>query len=154
MLKKIAAVGVLSVIAFAAQANPGCGLGSQVWKGQDGVVPHVLAATTNGTSGNQTFGMTSGTLGCDASKPIQSAALFLNDNIDQVAENMATGRGEALTTFAELMGVAEADQAEFITLTQANFGKIFTNGAITTDEVMTNLVNVMQSTDKFANIAG
>ena len=52
-------------MAFAGTGS-GCGLGATVFEGQSGLFPNVLAATTNGTFGNQTFGLTSGTSGCDA----------------------------------------------------------------------------------------
>jgi len=41
-----------------------CGWGNMLFEGQSGPGPHVLGVTTNGTSGNNTFGMTSGTNGC------------------------------------------------------------------------------------------
>ena len=51
--------------AFAdAPGGAGCGWGNMLFKGQRGVATHVVAATTNGTSGNNTFGMTTGTNGC------------------------------------------------------------------------------------------
>src|SRR6186713_935077 len=42
----------------------GCGLGSMIFEPDSGFT-QVFAATTNGTSGNQTFGITSGTSNCD-----------------------------------------------------------------------------------------
>jgi hypothetical protein len=36
--------------------STGCGLGSMAWRGQSGIGPQVLAATTNGSFGTQTFG--------------------------------------------------------------------------------------------------
>ena len=66
-MKKILIVAVLLLVpaAFAtADDDIGCGLGTQLWAGNEGLAPKVLAATTNGTSGNQTFGITTGTLGC------------------------------------------------------------------------------------------
>ncbi len=53
-----------------ADSDIGCGLGTMVFDGQQGKVYKVLGATTNGTSGNQTFGITFGTLGCDAPAPL------------------------------------------------------------------------------------
>ena len=38
---------------------------------------------------------------------------------------MAQGDGEVLATFAGLMGVADADRAEFYAFTQQNFARIF-----------------------------
>ena len=58
-------VSMASVGAFAdAAGGNGCGWGNMLFEGQRGMAPHFLATTTNGTSGNATFGMTSGTNGC------------------------------------------------------------------------------------------
>ncbi len=69
MKKKIAiaALMTLAPMSMAMAAGPnsiGCGVGTIIWNGQSGVAPQVLAATTNGTLGNQTFGVSTGTLGC------------------------------------------------------------------------------------------
>ena len=143
IMKKVSMLVAGAALAFPmlASANPGCGLGSQVFEGQEGVFAHVLAATTNGTSGNQTFGMTSGTLGCDTSKPVVAAAVFLNDNMDQVAEDMSQGEGEALDALAELLGVSDKDA--FAATTQQHFNQIFTSETATAEEVMANIESVI-----------
>ncbi len=67
MKKLIAAAALISASSFAMADNgpAGCGLGTAVvFPDANEWHEHVLAATTNGTSGNQTFVMTSGTLGC------------------------------------------------------------------------------------------
>ena len=66
MLKKIALAAVLAMGSSVAMADNdiGCGAGTQIWQGQSGLLPKILGATTNGISGNQTFGITFGTLGC------------------------------------------------------------------------------------------
>lgn len=135
--------GALLASPLLSHANPGCGLGSQVFEGEEGLFAHVLAATTNGTSGNQTFGMTSGTLGCDVTEPVVAAAVFINENMDEIAENMANGDGEALLTLAELLEVES--NSEFASLTQENFATIFSHENITAEEVVSNLHSVMQS---------
>src|SRR5690606_35144952 len=57
-----------SLNAFAtAPGGPGCGWGNMLFEGQSGLPSHLVASITNGTSGNATFGMTSGTNGCDTS---------------------------------------------------------------------------------------
>ncbi len=140
--KLLIASAVLAAPMFAS-ANPGCGLGSQVFEGQEGVIPHVLAATTNGTFGNQTFGMTSGTLGCDTSKPVVAAAVFINENMDEVAESMATGQGEALATLAELLNVEEKEK--FAALMQENFDAIYVSENVTAEEITANIEAVMQA---------
>jgi hypothetical protein len=48
-----------------APGGPGCGWGNMLFEGKSGMPVHFLATTVNGTSGNATFGMTSGTNGCD-----------------------------------------------------------------------------------------
>ncbi|MGZ7153809.1 DUF3015 family protein, partial [Streptococcus pyogenes] len=67
-MKKLLASALLLTASSVTLAGPaGCGLGSTyVFPDANQWWQHVLAATTNGTSGNQTFGMTSGTLGCEA----------------------------------------------------------------------------------------
>lgn len=138
---KLLAIATLACAPMLAQANPGCGFGSTLFEEKDGLIYHVLAATTNGTSGNQTFGMTSGTLGCDTSEPIVAAAIFINENMDEVAENIANGQGEALKTLADLLEVKETQ--EFSTLAQQNFDNIFTSESITAEEVIVNLNNLV-----------
>jgi len=141
-MKKVSLlVAGLALTPVFAMANPGCGLGSQVFDGQEGVPAHVLAATTNGTSGNQTFGMTSGTLGCDVSKPVQYAAVFVNENMEELAENMAAGQGEALSTLAALLEV-ESPEA-FAAMVQKNFSKIYTSSDVTAEQVMDNISALM-----------
>ena len=62
--------------AWAQQGEPassaGCGAGSILFEGQKGPVPQILAVTTNGSFGNQTFGITSGTLGCEKDGVVRS----------------------------------------------------------------------------------
>src|SRR5262245_31192726 len=83
----------------AAPGSDGCGWGNLLFKGGHGVATHVLAATTNGSFGNNTFGMTSGTNGCHTNgaltyggKPI----VVLGSIMDELSEDMAKGDGEAL----------------------------------------------------------
>lgn len=149
---------VLSVALLAAplssfaDTGPGCGWGAMVFEGKDGLVSNVLAATTNGTFGNQTFGMTTGTAGCDASKPVTTSAAddFLDSNIEKVAKDMATGQGESLSTLASLLGITEEEKAHFFTVTQQNFGTIFSKADTTSKEVLESLKTVMQQDDMLA----
>ncbi|HKB84382.1 MAG TPA: DUF3015 family protein, partial [Burkholderiales bacterium] len=57
------ALSALPAMAFADNVGT-CGWGSKLFDGQKGAAPQVLAVTTNGTFGNQTFGISSGTSGC------------------------------------------------------------------------------------------
>ena len=132
-MKKIIAGVVLASASTMAFANgpAGCGLGTAVvFPDANEWYEHVLAATTNGTSGNQTFGMTSGTLGCEgANGPLKLAQAFMEDNMDQLAADVARGEGETLAALAEVIGVEAQDTAAFNRTMQSNFDSMFSTEA-------------------------
>ena len=70
MLKVLVASLFVGSFAFAA-GDAGCGLGSMIIT-KNTKVMQVLAATTNGTSGSQTFGITFGTSNCSANGLVQN----------------------------------------------------------------------------------
>ncbi len=149
-MKKLLVATVLTIASIsAANAGPnnvGCGWGSMVFDGKTGTGSQVMAATTNGTSGNQTFGITSGTAGCAADGVVtKSAALstFMAANIDKVSHDMAIGKGESLETIANLMGIAAQDKATFYKTTRENFDSIFASENSTVGEVLASLDSVM-----------
>lgn len=108
--------------AFAQHGPAGCGLGSILFEGKEGTVFNVLAATFNGTSGNQTFGMSSGTLGCeDAATAKVSSVSFIQGNQVALSNDIARGEGEALDAYLSMIDRADADRA----LLQSNFSVIF-----------------------------
>lgn len=139
-MKKLATL-VMSFAAVSAFAGPntGCGLGNQVIEKQDTVVKQVLAATTNGTSGNQTFGISSGTSGCTQPANFVSAEThqFVAQNMDTLAQDIAKGEGEALDTLATLMNAA--DRASFAAKLQANFDKVYTTANVDAATVLNNI---------------
>jgi hypothetical protein len=88
--------------------NIGCGLGYMAFKGKDGLLSQTAAATTNGTSSNQTFGITSGTLECEKYSTFtanEKLDRFVADNMDNLAVDIARGQGEYLNTLAVLLEV-------------------------------------------------
>ncbi|MHB8057606.1 MAG: DUF3015 family protein [Desulfuromonadaceae bacterium] len=136
-----------SAFAGQAQNNTGCGLGTMLWenKADNSVLFQVFQATTNGTSGNQTFGITSGTSNCQQpSKIVQNEKLinFVQANMDNLAQDIAMGKGESLDTFAEMLGVAPGQNAAFNAKLQANFAKVFTSENVVIAEVIDNAVTV------------
>lgn len=137
----IAAATTLLTTASFANTNTGCGLGSDIIKNQDSVLMQVFAVTTNGTSGNQTFGITSGTSGC--AKPAKfvsndRANEFVAGNMDVLALDISNGQGEALSTLATLLNVANPDT--FATVLQANFDKIYTSSNVNSADVIDNII--------------
>ncbi len=117
---------VMSSGAYAAvNSQTGCGLGSQIIKDDSSAVLLALQATTNGTLGNQTFGITSGTSGCKKVKFVMNerAEEFVASNMDQLAKEIAMGHGESLDTLAELLQIE--DKAAFASALQANYNSIY-----------------------------
>ncbi len=153
----IAALLVASPMAVNAKdyGSAGCGVGSIIFDGQSGLGPHVLAATTNGFYGTQTFAMTSGTLGCSVDDTIQShAALYIDSNLNNIAADVARGEGEALMALAELLRVEDADRGTFSSVLKDNFHVIFSNDSVTSTDVMSSLRSVMQSDEALAKYVG
>ncbi|MDX1301461.1 DUF3015 family protein [Photobacterium sp.] len=155
-MKKLFAVAAISLLPFSnamADQDIGCGLGSMVLQGQEGKPMKILGATLNGTSGNQTFGITFGTLGCDGNGQITSTeklAMFIDGNMDTLARDMARGEGDSLATLSEVWGIEEADKAHFAKLVQSQFANVFTSTNVTSDEVMNNLNSVVANDSALA----
>ncbi len=153
-MKKFIAVISLALVlpataAMAANDNVGgCGVGSIIFKGQSGIAPQVLAVTTNGIMGNQTFGITTGTLGCSQDGMVRSnmaAVMFIDSNKDQLARDMSVGGGETLASLSHLLGVEAKDQAAFNRLTKDNMARIFTSDRVATEQVIVALRDVLAS---------
>ena len=159
-MRKILIAVVLSAVpalALAQQNNIGtCGWGAKLFDGQSGIAPQVLAVTTNGTSGNQTFGITTGTSGCTQDGVVKSTwktAMFIDGNKDKLARDMSTGSGEALESLAQLIGIKEQDKAAFFRATKENFARIFASDHPTTDQVVASLKQVLSADGQLAQYA-
>ncbi|TNC80665.1 MAG: hypothetical protein C9356_13200 [Oleiphilus sp.] len=157
-MKKLLIGAVIASAPMFASAHPaGCGLGTHViFKQASSWVEHVLAATTNGTSGNQTFGMTSGTLGCEsANGPLASRVdSFLDKNLEQLALDSASGEGETLAALIELIGIEEADESVFKHEVKTNFDAIFASTETDSGQVYDALVNMMSHDIRLAKYLG
>ncbi len=129
-MKKFLASAAFVAAFSASQAfaidSTGCGLGSLLWRGQSGLGPQILAVTTNGTFGTQTFGISTGTSGCDQNGRISGGTgrlfAFLENNLEQFAVDAARGSGETIETIAALTGKSADKVSEVV---QENFAFIF-----------------------------
>jgi hypothetical protein len=158
MVRFILVVSLALAPAAVAWADPdiGCGPGTQVWEGNSGVAPKVLGATTNGSFGLQTFGITFGTLGCNQGGTVTADArlrMFAGANLDRLARDMARGEGETLATFAYLLGVSDEDRGEFFAFTKAHFPEIFSGTHVTENDVLASLHSLMSRDPKLAAYA-
>lgn len=91
------------------QGSDSCGLGWQVTNSRS-----FLGTTTRGTTNYfvpPSFGMTSGTLGCEThtfAKEEQKAVDFVAQNGDSLKADLAVGNGEYLSALSETMGCASS----------------------------------------------
>ncbi|MCR9203825.1 MAG: DUF3015 domain-containing protein [Halobacteriovoraceae bacterium] len=127
-MKKLTLAAVMTFMVsstFAAHGPAGCGLGSMLFAGKEGLVFNVLAATFNGSSGNQTFAMSTGTLGCEDAKEARvSGPVFIQNNREKLANDVARGQGETLDAYLKLIGAEKASK----TVLKENFAKLFAAG--------------------------
>ncbi len=139
VLVSLAAVVALSSSAMAANTQTGCGLGAMLIKDDSSAVMLALQSTTNGTSGNQTFGITSGTLGCKKTKFVMNerASEFVASNMDTLAKEISVGHGESVDTLAELLNVQ--DKASFASALQANYNNIYASKSVKMADVLDNI---------------
>lgn len=149
MKKLVLLSALVSVFATSAMAagykSAGCGLGSMVIK-DDGIM-QIFAATTNGTSGNQTFAITSGTLNCVGSggyaKAEAAQEMYVSANLDSLSQEMAQGSGEHLSALATLFGCQKAT-GSFNSALRNNYSAIIGDTA-TTEGVIEGVKNVVTS---------
>ena len=112
-------------------------------RGFGGVFPQVFAATTNGSFGTQTFGISSETLGCSPKGrvdiPDRRTVEFIGPNLNRLAQDMSRGEGETLAALADTMQIAPNDRGAFYTATQNNFRRIIQGDSVTAGEVALSL---------------
>jgi hypothetical protein len=151
MKKMLMAVGALALLSTSAAENAraqaygaaGCGLGSIVFGAQPGII-QVLAATTNGTFGNQTFGITFGTSNCTApAAGPASAKAFIETNREAFAKDVSRGSGETIEGLATLAGCQDSKKVG--AALQANFKVVFPKSGMADQDVSKNAVAVLQA---------
>lgn len=146
MLVLLGLIGMaLSTTAFAAQDGAGCGLGAMLFTGQSGMVPNLLAMTTNGMFGN-TFSMTSGTSGCKADSVVlreKEQEAFVATTLSELNQEMAQGQGQHLTALASLMGCPAAVHADFARMSQESYGTVFAQSDASAVVVLASLKDEM-----------
>ncbi len=122
------AVVLMASPAKAIDSTGGCGLGSMAWKGHSGIVPQVLAMTTNSIFLN-TIGVTLGTSGCDPNGRVTGGTgklvlAVIENNMEQFAMDASRGNGETLETIA---GILDVDSNELGLKAQQHFAYLFEN---------------------------
>lgn len=127
----------------------GCGLGSIV-VGKKG--NQILAATTNGTFYNQTFGIALGTLNCvDSSTTMTASRIdhFVVANKVALANDIARGEGETLESLSSLLNCS--DSAKLNSTLQSRFAQIFPRYDVAPNEITDSIMSVISTNEKLSN---
>jgi hypothetical protein len=136
-LGAFAALGLGSAPALA-DNDVGCGIGTRLMTGKEGLLFHVLASCTNAYT-FQSVSLTFNMFGCDSTGKVTADAelrKFAAANLDQLARDMARGEGETLGAFAHLLQVPAEQQGAFGAFAQAHFVDLFPNDAVTSNEMI------------------
>ena len=155
-MKKALVVAMVSLLvagtAFAgtAQHNVGCGIGTSLFKdsADDSTLLQVIQGVLNyfpPLSIVPTIGITAGTAECRQPKKFASnekVKEFTLVNMDNLARDIAQGRGETLEAFAELVGVPSEDRPEYYGKLQAGFADIYTSPGVQMASVLDNISEV------------
>jgi len=139
-----------------APGGPSCGWGNMVFEGQNGTIPHFGALITNGTSGNATFGMTTGTNGCSTSGKLTYGGerlISMKGVLDEFIVDAAKGKGEAMTAIAVSMGIQPEDRDLFASVVHNNFNTLFPRADVTAEQVYSSLLGVMKADARLAKYA-
>lgn len=139
MKKILGVVVVLAAIsssAFAATYGAsGCGFGAMIFEKDNTWWKQVLAATTNGTSGSQTFGISTGTLNCDSPAPLKTSKVetYVEANRMALANDIAKGNGETISGLSQVYGCN--DSAALGKALKTNYKTIFPTAEVSSTEV-------------------
>ena len=138
-----------AVQASSIRDNCGCGIGTMALGDQEATILSQLGATfLNNLSGNQTFGISSGTLECDPASSFSSnkkVIEYVSDNMDHLAFDMAKGEGDSLDALADVMGVQVDARQDLFVKMQSSFDRIFPTDDVTANEVVKRITAILQS---------
>jgi hypothetical protein len=145
------------VLAGGYSHDPGCGLGSEIFKsGSKSIASQTLASTTNQVIlSNQLFGISTGSLGCTNNGHFaqnEQPTLFANLNFDNLSQEMAQGGGEHLASLATLLGVPAEQQPAFFAMTQEKYASLIQSGETTPAAMLTALHEAMAGHPMLARV--
>jgi hypothetical protein len=114
----------VSAVSAAGYGMGGCGLGSLIISSNN--IMQIFAVTTNGTSYNATFAITSGTSNCTPGGAAHIEAeqeMFVTVNYSVLEQEMAMGSGERLTALSGMLGCSKSEV--FGDLVKRKYGELF-----------------------------
>lgn len=119
----------------------GCGLGSVIMGAKGN---QVSAGTTNISTYNQFFGITTGSLNCvdvKKAKAAEQVDRYLKGNTGMLAIDMVRGQGEHMNSVADILGCS--DKPRFQTVMKSSYPSIFPDRDRTHMEVTDSMINVI-----------
>jgi hypothetical protein len=126
----------------------GCGLGSLAFGDQKGAI-QILAATTNGLFGTQTFGITSGTSNCgESAVGTAGTKTFIEGNREALAKDAARGSGETIDTLTVLAGCKDAKAVG--TTLQRRFVDLFPGETVSAEKVSEAVMGALRAETSLA----
>ncbi|MBW2723481.1 MAG: DUF3015 family protein [Deltaproteobacteria bacterium] len=130
----------------------GCGVGTMIMEGQEGIPFKILGSWTNGVT-FQSISITFGLLNCSGEGTITADASdsrvqhFASQNFDRLSVDMAKGGGEHLDVLATLLDVRDEQRADFAVLTQTHFEELFPSDDVTVGEMLSSLDQLMSESE-------
>lgn len=141
--------GMVSVAAAnTVREDCGCGLGGMAIGQKEGVVWKLVGTFLNGICANQTFAMSSGTLDCGRDPVIakyEKMNVYVADNMDILAVDIARGEGTSLEALAEIAEVPMEKRPLLFAAMQNDFEKIYPTVDVTPEEVVSEITRLMQT---------
>ena len=129
-----------------ADNDVGCGVGTMIWEGKEGLGFKLLASMTNGMA-FQSISITFGLINCNGRGTVTANARsrhFAAAHIDRIARDTAVGAGESLDALAALYEIESMDRPKFAALAHENFETLFPTDDVRSDEMIETLERLIR----------
>ena len=139
---------VATASAATVREDCGCGLGAEAIGQKEGLVWNLLGTFLNGLCGNQTFAMSTGTLQCGKPEKmvmLEKMNIYVADNMDSLAIDIAKGEGESLDALAEVAQIDPEKRMDFNLALQDNFDYIYPDQNVQHVDVANRITEIMNS---------
>lgn len=131
----------------------GCGFGGKVIDKND-ILAQLGAGTLNSVYYNQTFAMSSGTSGCGKNGLVlaeKEQKVFVENNYQTLAKEMAAGGGENLTVLGSLLGCQEMQSRQLGSFIQEHYASIFKTDDTNPSDMLVALKQELSGVPAFAS---